>query len=325
MKKILLILTAIFMVVVEAEAAVILDYADNQPEGYPTVLAAHRFAQIVEKGTNGRVKVVVHANARLATEETIVKQMRYGTVDITRISVPYLANAIREFQVFQLPYLFRNSEHMWKVLDGEIGERFLRLTNNYDLVAISWFDAGARNFYTTKKPIKTLSDFAGCKIRTQTSEISFETVRRLGAMPMPIPYDKVSEALLSLVVDGAENNWSSYVAMGHNETAKFLTETKHNYLPELQVISKEALKELQDLSPADKKVVFDAAKASAKYERELWKKYEADAKQKAIASGTTVIKLSADELAKIKAALAPLEKAFMQNEQNIIQEIRKVQ
>ncbi|MBR3623221.1 MAG: hypothetical protein IKN43_07750, partial [Selenomonadaceae bacterium] len=93
----------------------------------------------------------------------------------------------------------------------------------------------------------------------------------------------------------------------------------------LQVISKEALKELQDLSPADKKVVFDAAKASAKYERELWKKYEADAKQKAIASGTTVIKLSADELAKIKAALAPLEKAFMQNEQNIIQEIRKVQ
>ncbi|MBO6178366.1 MAG: TRAP transporter substrate-binding protein [Selenomonadaceae bacterium] len=325
MKKILMILMAVFMVTVEAKAAVILDYADNQPEGYPTVLAAKEFARIVEKGTNGRIKVVVHANAKLATEETIVKQMRYGTVDITRISVPYLANAIREFQVFQLPYLFRNSEHMWKVLDGEIGDRFLRLTNNHDLVAISWFDAGARNFYTTKKPIKTLSDFAGCKIRTQTSEISLETVRRLGAEPMPISYDKVYGALLTSEIDGAENNWSSYVAMGHNEAAKFVTETRHNYLPELQVISKEALKELQDLSPADKQVVLDAAKASAKYERGLWKKYEDDAKRKAIANGTTVVKLSAGELAKIKAALAPLEKAFMQSEQNIIKEIRKVQ
>ena len=319
MKKIFLMLAVCFFITTTANAAVTLNYADNQSEEYPTVEAAQKFAQIVKEKTQGRVTVFVQPGAKLANEEIVLKQLEFGTIDITRISVPYFANTFAEFKVLQMPYIFDSEEHMHKVLDGAIGARFLKLTEKEKVVALCWFDAGARSFYTTKKPIKTVNDFKQLRLRVQPSDVTVAMAKILGFTPVPLAYGEVYEALASKEVDGAENNFSSYVSVMHNNVAKYLTLTEHMRQPELVVISKSALNKL---SPADQKIIKEAAKEAAKYERKIWAQFESDARKEAVKTGTKIIEMAPAELAKLKAALRGMEKNYTPEEQKMIEEIR---
>lgn len=320
MKKFLVMFSMFLFIFSTANAAIVLNYADNQSEEYPTITAAQKFAQLVKAKTNGRVTVNIQPGAKLANEEIVLKQLEFGTIDMSRISVPYFANTFDEFKVLQMPYIFDSDAHMHKVLDGAIGNRFLKLTENENVIALCWFDAGARNFYTINKPIKSLEDFKLLKLRVQPSEVSVAVANILGTTPVPLAYGEVYGALLTGEIDGAENNFSSYMSMRHNDVAKYLTLTEHMRQPELVVISKSALKEL---TPADQKAVREAAKEAAKYERIVWAEFEKQAREEAIRKGTKIINLSPAELAKIKAALKKLEQSYPQNQKNIIEEIRK--
>ena len=319
MKKFFLMFTMFLFVAATANAAIVLDYADNQSEEYPTIAAAQKFAQLVKAKTNGRVTVNIQPGAKLANEEIVLKQLEFGTIDMSRISIPYYANTFDEFKVLQMPYIFDSAAHMHKVLDGAIGDGFLKLTEKENVIALCWFDAGARNFYTTNKPIKTLEDFKLLKLRVQPSEVSVAMANALGATPVPLAYGEVYGALISGEIDGAENNFSSYISVRHNDAAKYLTLTEHMRQPELVVISKSALKEL---TPADQKAVREAAKEAAKYEREIWAAYEADAKKEAIRKGTKIITLAPAERAKIKAAMQKLEASYSKEYKAIIDKIR---
>ena len=207
----------------EPGAELILRYAENQPEDYPTTQAALAFADLVAQRTDGRVKVLVYSGGELGAEQSVIQQMQFGGVDFSRVSLSQLAEYEPELSVLQLPYLYSDAQQMWRVLDGGIGDEFLAMLDGMDLVGLSWFDAGVRSFYTREK-VTGLDDLQGLTIRVQESDMMSDMITALGAKPAQVVYSKVYAALHNAEIDGAENNWPSYEVMGHYEVAPLFPE-----------------------------------------------------------------------------------------------------
>ena len=224
----------------------ILRYAENQPEDYPTTQAALAFADLVAQRTEGRVKVVVYSGGGLGAEQSVIEQMQYGGIDFARVSLSQLAEQLPTLSVLQLPFLYTDAPQMWRVLDGEIGDGFLSSLGAMDLVGLSWFDAGVRSFYTREK-VETLADLVGLTLRVQESDLMSEMIQDLGAQPVQVVYSRVYAALHNAEIDGAENNWPSYEAMGHYEVAPYFLEDEHTRVPELQLASEAAMEKLAEL------------------------------------------------------------------------------
>lgn len=277
-------------------------YADNQTKDYPTTLGGERFAQLVYEKTDGRIQILMKSDGQLGLESEVIKQMQYGGIGFARVSISQLAEVIPEMNVLQLPYLYNNAEHMWNVLDGEIGEDILLKTRDYDLVGLSWYDAGARNFYS-KKPITCIEDFAGMKIRVQESDMMSDMVEALGATAVKATYSDVYSYLERGLADGAENNWPSYETMRHYEVAKYYTVDEHTRVPEMQICSAAVW---EQLSESDRQIIQECAKESALYERELWKEREEYSRKAALDSGTTLIELAMEERARFRKAMEGL-------------------
>lgn len=293
-------------------------YAENQTEEYPTTLGALRFAELVEERTQGRIRIRVHAGGVLGPESEVIRQMRYGGIDFARISIAQLSDFVPEMSILQLPYLYKDSGHMWRVLDGSIGERFLKYPECYDLVGLSWYDAGARNIYSAAGPIKTLEDIQGLRIRVQEAEMMSEMITALGAVPVQIPYDQVYAALERKQVDCAENNWSSYETMQHYEVAKYFTVDEHIRIPEMQICASHTW---EQLSEEDRQIIMECAKESALYERQLWTEHEQQARKTALENGVQEILLSESDLEKFRLAMEPVYQSYYDDYGELIEEI----
>ena len=218
----------------------VLRYAENQPKDYPTTAAARKFADIVKEKTNGRITVEVYDSAQLGDEKSVIEQIQFGSIDMSRVSLSPLSEFAKQLNVLQLPYLYRDGANMWKVLDGKIGQDLLATLDKSGIVGLTWFDAGARNFYT-KNPAKSMKDLAGLKIRVQESSMMMDMVKAVGANPTPMAYGEVYSALQTGVIDGAENNWPSYESTRHFEVAKNYMLDEHNRVPEPMIISKKTM------------------------------------------------------------------------------------
>ena len=229
----------------------ILRYAENQPEDYPTTQAALAFADLVAELTEGRVKVVVYSGGELGAEQSVIEQMQYGGIDFARVSLSQLAEYQPALSVLQLPFLYTDAPQMWRVLDGEIGDEFLSGLGAIDLVGLSWFDAGVRSFYTREK-VETLADLAGLTLRVQESDMMSEMILDLGAKPAQVVYSRVYAALHNAEIDGAENNWPSYESMGHYEVAPYFLKDEHTRVPELQLASEAAMESWQSWTSASR-------------------------------------------------------------------------
>ncbi len=298
---------------------IVLRYAENQVGDYPTTIAAKKFAELVKDGTQGRIVIDVYDNASLTTEDAVVKQIKYGTIDISRVSISVLSDITHDLEVLELPYLYRDSAHMWKILDGEIGAEFLNKMESQGIVGLCWYDAGERNFYTSKKEIKSLEDMKDLKIRVQESPLMEDLVSALGATPVPMPYGDVYEGLKSGAVDGAENSWPSYEAMNHYKEAKYYCLDGHSRIPEIQIISKRTM---DKLSETDKQIIRMCAQQSAKYERELWTAREKDSEKKVTGAGTVVVQLDESEKAKFVEAVQPIYEKYGAQFKDLIQRIK---
>lgn len=285
----------------------VFSYAENQTNDYPTTMGGIRFAELVEERTQGRIRILVQAEGTFGSEAEAIRQMRYGGIDFARISLAQIADYVPKMKVLQLPYLYEDADHMWRVLDGEIGGRYLQYSAQYDLIGLSWYDAGARNIYCSTKPVRTLEDMQGMHIRVQESEMMSEMIRALGAVPEQIPYDRVYAALERGHVDGAENNWSSYEAMQHYEAARYYTVDEHIRIPEMQVCAKHTW---EQLSEEDREIILACAKESALYERTLWNEYERTARKTALENQVEEIVLSAEEKKKFKSAMRPIYEQY---------------
>lgn len=284
----------------------ILRYAENQPEGYPTTEAAYAFADLVAQRTDGRVEVRVYSNGVLGSETSVVEQMEYGGIDFSRISIMSLGEFVPQVYVLQLPFLYENDDHMWAVLDGPIGQVFLdSIDRAIGLTGLAWFDAGLRHFYTNS-PVTQLEDLKGMKIRVAESSLMEAIVLQLGADPVRIPYDDVYSALAKREIDGAENNWPSYDYTGHYEVAKYMLLDGHTRIPELMLASAEAMDKLADLDPEFPTLVRQCAKEAGLLERDLWRQTEAASEEKMRKAGVTVTTLDEEELERFRQATAPI-------------------
>lgn len=293
-------------------------YAENQAEDYPTTQGAYRFAELVKERTGGKIEIQVNAGGVLGDEKSVIEQMQFGGVDFARVSASPLSEFVPKLNVLQMPYLYTGAEHMWKVLEGEIGDDFLGSFEGSDLVALSWYDAGARSFYNSKKPIRKPGDLKGMKIRVQESVMMVRMIEMMGAAAVPTPYDEVYSALQTGMIDGAENNWPSYESASHYEVAKYFTVDEHTRVPELQIVSEVTWNKL---TPEYQQIIRECAQESARYERRLWKERSEESMEKVYAAGCEVITLTQEEKRRFQEAVTPLYGEFCGDYVDIIDKI----
>jgi tripartite ATP-independent transporter DctP family solute receptor len=245
--------------------------ADVHPEDYPTVMAVKFMSDIIKQKSGGKDSIKVFTGNALGGEKDTIEQTKIGALDFVRINVAPMNNICPETMVPTMPFLFRSKEHMRRVLDGPVGDEILKACEKQGYIGLAFYDSGSRSLYTTKKPVKTLADAKGLKIRVQQSDLWVALLQAMGANATPMPYGEVYTALKTGLVDGAENNWPSYDTSKHFEVAKFYAVTEHSMAPEMLLMSK---KIYDGLTPAEQKIIRDAAKESVPYMRKLWDEKE---------------------------------------------------
>jgi tripartite ATP-independent transporter DctP family solute receptor len=288
-----------------AQDKLVLKASDVHPEGYPTVQAVEDMGKKLSAATNGRLSVAMYPSMQLGGEKEAIEQAQVGAIAFARVSVGALGPVVDQLNVFNLPYVFRNTEHMRQVIDGPIGQELLDDVTNSGkgLIGLCWMDAGARNFYDTKKPIHTLADLKGLKFRVMGNPMFVDMANSMGANGVPMGYDQVFSALQTGVVDGAENNPPSFVFDNHYQVAKFYTIDEHLIVPEMVVMSK---KIFDSLSPAEQANVKKFAREAQLEERKLWDVYQDKAMEKAKAAGIQIITVSDAEKKKFQDAVKPV-------------------
>lgn len=260
--------------------------SDVHPTDYPTVEAVRYMGTQLGAATKGRLGVKVFPAGALGSEKDTVEQLKIGGLDMMRINAAPLNNIVPETIVVSLPFVFRSVDHMRKVVDGPIGEEILAAMEAQGMVGLAFYDSGARSFYTAKKPVKTIADLKGMKIRVQQSDVFVAMVEALGANATPMPFGEVYTALKTGIVDGAENNWPSYESTRHFEAAKYYDMTEHSMVPEVLVFSK---KIWDTLSKEDQAAIRKAAKESVPVMRKLWDERELKSRKIVEAGGAQVV------------------------------------
>lgn len=297
----------------------VLTYAESHPESYPTTQGGLYFASLVEERSEGRICIEMRAGGKLGDEESLWEQLKLGGIDFARVSLSPLAEDIPELDVLFLPYLYRDGEHMWEVLDGPLGDGFLERFKEAGAVGLSWYDGGARNFYNRLRPVSSPEDMAGLKIRIQESDMMESLIYALGAQPVREPFSQVYSDLETGKIDGAENNWASYESSGHYRVAGYYTVDGHSRVPEVQLASGSTW---EKLSKEDQELILQCARESALYQRQLWQGYQQAAREKVIRAGCRVTELTEEESRAFKEAVAPVYERYGAAYEEFVQAIR---
>src|SRR5580698_7654869 len=285
-------MTAAFARHATAQQKFVFKASDVHPEGYPTVAAVEAMGKALETATNGRLSVQMYASMQLGGEKEAIEQAQVGAIALARVSVGALGPVIPDLNVLNLPFLFRDTAQMRKVIDGPIGQELLdKVTNNpnANLIGLCWMDAGARNMYDTKRPIKDIGDLKGLKVRVMGNPMFVDMMNALGGNGIAMGYDQVFTALQTGVVDGAENNPPSFVFDNHYQVAKYYTLTEHLIVPEMLVFSKPTWNKL---SADDQALVHKLGREAQFNERKLWDEYEAKAVAKMKEAGIQIVTIT---------------------------------
>jgi tripartite ATP-independent transporter DctP family solute receptor len=235
---------------------------------HPVHQAMEFLAERAFEKSDGQMRVDVYPSEQLGSERECLELLQIGSLAITKVSCSVIEGFVPEMSVLSLPYIFRDEEHRFKVLEGKIGRELLLAGERYWLRGLCYYDAGTRSFYTKDRPILSPSDLAGLKIRTQESPTSMKMVQALGGSATPIAWGELYSALQQGVVDGAENNPPSFHLSRHYEVCQFYSLDEHTGVPDILVIS---TKFWDDLSPEFQQWLQEAANESEQYQKILWK------------------------------------------------------
>ena len=249
---------------------------------YPNTVAMDKFADLLKEKSGGKITLKMFHSGTLGTQPDAIEQVRIGGLEIGNFNLGPIGPVAAEANVVSLPFVFRDMEHMHRALDGEAGDKISAGMAKKGLVALAWYDAGARSFYNSKKPIMKPSDVEGMKVRVMNNDLYSGMISALKGNPSPMAFSEVYSSLKTGVVDGAENNWPSYESTGHFEVAGFYSLSQHLIIPECVCMNTAAF---EKLSAADQKIVRDAARESAVLQRELWAKRAASSREKVMAAG----------------------------------------
>ncbi len=275
-----------------AQTKAVFKAADVQPVGYPTVAAVESMGKKLAEATQGRLSIQTYPSAQLGAEKETIEQTQIGAIQMLRVSAGAVGPIVDDINVVNMPFLFKNVAQSWKMMDGDVGQELLdkiTASPNANLVGLCWMDSGARSFYNTKHPIKTIADVHGLKLRVIGNPIFIDMVNALGGNGIAMGYDQVFSSLQTGVIDGAENNPPSYVFSNHYTAAKYYSLTEHLIIPEILCFSKRSW---TALSADDQALIKKFAREAQLEERELWKKYETTAMEKAKAAGCEIVEIA---------------------------------
>ena len=259
--------------------------SDIYSSDYPTVQAVEYMGQLVRERTGGRHSITSLGQSDQDSENYTVGKLQNGTLDMARINLAVFDHMVPSAIVPSLPYLFKSTAHVRRVLDGPIGDEILADLERHGIIGLCFYDMGARSF-AARKPIRNVADMQGLKVRIQQSNIWATIVQAMGAEPVTIPIIQTYAALQTRAVDAADSTFPAYVASRHFEVAKFYNLTEHSMAPAVLAFSKRSWDEL---SKDDQKVIRAAAKESVPYMRKQWETYEASARKTAEAAGAQIV------------------------------------
>ena len=246
-----------------------------------------KMAEDLSQRSGGKMAIDIYPSQQLGTERECLELLQIGSLDMTKVSVGVMENFAPKMKVFGLPFLFRDRQHSFNVLDGPIGKELLDEGEKFWLKGLGYYDAGSRSFYTKDKPINSPEDLSGLKIRVMESITAMDMVRSLGGAPTPISWGELYTSLQQGVVDGAENNPPSFYLSRHYEVCKYYSLDEHTVLPDVLIIGTHIWNKL---SNQEQKWLQEAVNASVIYQRKLWADAENESLEKVREAGVKIIK-----------------------------------
>lgn len=290
------------------------------PPGYPNSVALESFAQQVTENTDGRLELKVYNNGVLGSQPDAIQQVRHGALQFANFNMGPMGPIVPATSVLSLPFIFNSVDDMYRLMDGEIGDRMADALAEKGLIALAWYGSGARSFYTTVHAIEEPDDVKGLKFRVMNNDLYVDMVAALGGNATPMAYSAVYQSLKTGVIDGAENNYPSFESAGHYEVAKYYSLTQHLILPECVCIAKSSWEELSD---TDQQIVREAALASAKKQRKLWAEKVAASREKVLKAGVKINKI--EDKSAFQAKMKPVYEQFLSEYPDLEPLVRAVQ
>jgi len=254
----------------EGQPQTVLKLGHTLDIAHPVHKAMVYMAERVNEKSGGRMKVEIYPSEQLGTEKECIEALQLGYLAMTKTSSAPIEGFVPQMKVFGIPYLFRDSEHFWKVMKGSIGKELLLAGQSKGLRGLCYYDAGARSFYA-KKEINSPDDLKGLKIRVQNSIMSVKMVIAMGGSPTSIPFGELYTAIDQGVVDAAENNPPSFYTSRHYEVCKYYSLDEHTMLPDILIISTRVWNKL---SPEFQQILQEAVDESVEYQRKIWTEAE---------------------------------------------------
>jgi tripartite ATP-independent transporter DctP family solute receptor len=289
-------------------------------KGYPNTIAMDKFAELVAAKSGGKIKVKNFHGGVLGNQPDAIEQVRIGALEVGNFNLGPIGPIVPEANVVSLPFIFRDMGHMHRALDGEAGAKISAGMAKKGLIALAWYDSGARSFYNSKKPIMKPSDVKGMKVRVMNNDLYSGMIAALGGNPSPMAFAEVYQSLKTGVVDGAENNWPSYESTGHYEVAGYYSLSQHLIIPECVCIN---AKVFSGLSDAQKKAVTEAARESADLQRKLWADRAKASREKVMKAGVKFNEIP--DKAAFQNAMKPVYDKYLAANPDIVPLVKLIQ
>ncbi|MAJ70292.1 MAG: TRAP transporter substrate-binding protein [Alteromonadaceae bacterium TMED7] len=244
------------------------------------------FGERLSELSNGAMDVKIYPSSQLGTEREMIELLQIGSLSMTKVSASPLEGFVPAMKIFSIPYIFRDNDHFWKVLNSDVGQGLLAGVEPFRLKGLAYYDAGSRSFYTNNRPVRTPADLAGMKIRVLNSPTAVRTVRELGGAATPVAWGELYTALQQGVVDGAENNPPSYYLSRHYEIARYYSLDEHTSVPDVMLMS---LRVWENLTDQQQEWVDKAMQDSVIFQRKAWQESTLDSLARVKADGVEVI------------------------------------
>ena len=268
-------------------AARVLILAHNLPVTHPVHQAMAHMQERLSELSDGKMRMLIFSDGQLGTERVVLELLQIGSVDMTKVSASAISSFAPEYQVLELPFLFRDDAHRYAALEGAVGEAILASGIDIWLKGLVFYDAGNRSFYSCTEPIREPDDLEGMKVRVMSSRVAIEMVESFGAAATPISFGELYTALQQGVVDAAENNPPSYHLSRHYEVCKYYTIDEHTSVPDVLLIG---TRTWDRLDADERRFLTQAARESAKVQQELWRQAEAESMDAVVRAGVEIIR-----------------------------------
>jgi tripartite ATP-independent transporter DctP family solute receptor len=278
-------------------------FTTQNPKGHPLVMGMEKFAEIVQAKSGGKIKVNLFPGGVLGGDAQVVSAMQGGTIEMASMNSGILASQVKDFELFDLPFMFANGKEADAVVDGPFGKKMHAKLEAKGLIGLTYWELGFRQITNSKRPITKVDDIAGLKLRVIPNAINLDWTKALGANPTPLAFPEVYAALEQGAIDGQENPLTVIAANKFYEVQKYVTLTNHQYNPQSVLMSK---KFWDTLSVAEKKIISDAAVESTAYQRQQAREQANSALEAVKKGGIQVSELSAAELAKFREKMKPV-------------------